>query len=169
MTLRLAGRADLIGLKEMYQKIICSMNENGIDIWDDVYPCEFFADDIDSSRLYVLTSESGSMLGAFALCESNAGEGYVEWGDKAAKALYIDRLGVRADCSGQGIGSALLDGAAEAAREKGAEYVRLFVVDRNRPAISLYEKKAFARVPGIFVEVIDSELSLQEYGFEKKI
>jgi hypothetical protein len=40
MNLRLAKKNDLSQLKRMYEKIIDSMNENNIQIWDEIYPKE---------------------------------------------------------------------------------------------------------------------------------
>ena len=39
---------------------------------------------------------------------------------------------------------------APGVRERGAEYLRLLVVDYNRPAIRLYEKCGFRRAGGAF-------------------
>ena len=47
---------DLEQLKAVYREIIRDMEARGIDIWDDIYPCEFFADDIKKKRLYVLSA-----------------------------------------------------------------------------------------------------------------
>ena len=54
MEFTLAVMQDLEQLKSIYQEIIKNMNENGIQIWDDIYPCEFFEDDIKNKRLYLL-------------------------------------------------------------------------------------------------------------------
>ena len=53
MNLRLANDNDLAKVKAMYRKIIDNMNSNNIGIWDEIYPCEFFKDDIDNNRLYL--------------------------------------------------------------------------------------------------------------------
>ena len=42
MNFRLAVMQDLPRLKAMYEDIIQNMNNNQIQIWDDIYPCEFF-------------------------------------------------------------------------------------------------------------------------------
>lgn len=52
--------------------------------------------------------------------------------------------------------------------KKGAEYLRLFVVDINQPAIKLYMKNGFKRANGIYDEQIDEEIVLHEFGFEIK-
>lgn len=86
-----------------------------------------------------------------------------------AKAIYLDRLGVNADFTNQGIATQLLNYACKIAIEKGAEYLRLFVIDTNVPAVSLYEKDGFTKAAGTYVEVIDETLSFVEYRFEKSV
>lgn len=93
MDFRLANKQDLPPLKTMYRQIVNHMNDQGIPIWDDIYPSEFLAEDIERQRLYVLL-EKGEIVSAFALCDANAGEGAIQWKENGAKALYIDRLGV---------------------------------------------------------------------------
>ena len=165
MEFRLADRKDLPQLKAVYKEIINHMDRQNICIWDEIYPCEFFCDDIENNRLYVLT-ENGDIVSAFALCESNAGETHVKWKRKGDRALYIDRFGVNVNYLRKGIGSVMLKKAIELAKEKGAGYLRLFVVDENVPAIKLYEKCGFVRAGGCYDEVIDEDLVLHEFGYE---
>lgn len=166
MDLRLADINDLSKLKAMYGYIIDNMKRNNIPIWDEIYPCEFFSDDIKNNRLYLLVGEHDDIVAAFALCESNAGEGYVKWGNAHDKALYLDRFGVNVDYSRQGFGSIMLKHAITLAKQKNAKYLRLFVVDINKPAINLYLKNGFRQVDGIYEERIDDDFILREYGFE---
>lgn len=168
MEFRLAVMDDLPQLKAVYTKIIAHMDQNGIQIWDEVYPCGFFQEDIENNRLYVMT-ERQDILAAFALCSSNAGEKCVNWADGQGKALYLDRFGVNIEHLRKGVGNVMLCHAAALAKEKGAEYLRLFVVDVNRPAIRLYRKNGFRRAAGAYDEVIDENRVLHEYGFEKRI
>lgn len=42
MDFRQAVMQDLPKLKDMYKQIIENMNKQKIQIWDDIYPCEFF-------------------------------------------------------------------------------------------------------------------------------
>ena len=168
MELRLAASDDLSKIQAMYRNIIRNMNENTISIWDEVYPCEFFKNDIEQNRLYVL-EEHDEICSAFALCDSNSGAGDVRWKNNDSTAVYIERLGVHVDYLGNGIGSMLLHQAVELAKQKGADYVRLFVADINKPAIHLYVKNKFEIADGIYEERIDDNLILHELGFEIKI
>lgn len=85
------------------------------------------------------------------------------------KSIHIDRLGVNVNHLRKGIGSIVLNKAIELSREINVEYLRLFVVDENYPAINLYKKVGFKKVDGIYDEVIDDDLVLHELGFEIKI
>ncbi|WMC93695.1 GNAT family N-acetyltransferase [Kineothrix sp. MB12-C1] len=169
MDLRLADINDLPKLKEMYGKIIDDMNRNDISIWDEIYPCTFFSDDIENNRLYLLVEEHDNIVAAFALCESHTGERYVKWENTHGKALYFDRFGVNVDYARRGIGSAVLKHAIALTKQKDAKYLRLFVVDINKPAINVYIKNGFKKVDGIYEERIDDDLILREYGFEIEI
>jgi ribosomal protein S18 acetylase RimI-like enzyme len=169
MDLRLANINDLSKLKAVYGNIIDNMIRNNIPIWDDNYPCEFFSDDIENNRLYLLVEENDDIVAAFALCESNAGESYVKWENANDKALYLDRFGVNVDYSRQGIGSIMLKHAITLTKQRNAKYLRLFVVDINKPAINVYLKNGFRQVDGIYEERIDDGLILREYGFEIEV
>ena len=168
MNFRMANMDDLPQIKLVYEKIIDNMNKDNIQIWDEIYPCEFFCSDIENNRLYVL-EENNNIVSAFALCNSNVGSEYVKWENKYDKALYIDRFGVNVNYLKKGIGSIMLNNAINIAKDNGAKYLRLFVVDINKPAINLYIKSGFKMVEGIYNEIIDDELVLHEFGFEIKI
>lgn len=168
MDFRQAALADLDQLKFMYREIIQNMNENQIQIWDDIYPCEFLEDDIRNNRLWVMW-EHTNPVSAFALCDGNSGENHVNWKDCRGKALYLDRLAVNVDYIKTGIGGRMLTKAKATAKSLGAAYLRLFVVDINKPAIGLYEKHGFVRAAGVYDMVIDEKLTLREYGYEIKL
>lgn len=167
MNLRLAEKNDLPQLKTMYQKIIENMNKSKIQIWDETYPCEFFQDDIKNKNLYLLT-EKNDIIAAFALCKSDEGEDHLEWKNVKAKALYIDRFGVNVNYLRKGIGGLMLKHAIKLAKQMNAQYLRLFVVDINKPAIALYLKNGFTRIDGIYDKRID-DFVMHEYGFEIEI
>ena len=168
MQLRPAELGDLPQLKAVYQGIIRDMTQRDLTIWDEIYPCAFFEEDIEQNRLYLLLEED-AVVAAFALCSSHAGAGRVKWEKPDARACYLERLGVHADYARGGIGSALLDQAAALAGGRGAEYLRLFVADCNAPAIALYRKNGFQRAEGIYDEPIAPDFVLNEFGLERKI
>ena len=168
MDFRQAVMQDLPQLKDMYKRIIKDMNEQNIQIWDDIYPCEFFEDDIKNNQLYILL-KNGEIVSAFVLSDTNSGETAVEWNDNHAKAVYIDRLGVNIKFLKKGLGSLMLDKAKEIAKTLNAEYLRLFVVDINIPAIQLYTKKEFVKVNGVYNEIFDDGFVLHEHGYEIKL
>ncbi|MBQ9991628.1 MAG: GNAT family N-acetyltransferase [Lachnospiraceae bacterium] len=165
MKIRLAEQQDLQKLKMVYKGIIENMNRNQIGIWDDIYPCDFFEKDIKNRCLYIL-EECEQIVGAFALSDSHSGEKAVEWRNQKAKALYLDRFGVAVDHLKKGMGSFMLTGAKKIARSKGVDWLRLFVVEINQPAINLYTKNGFKKAEGVYEEKIDEDLILYEYGYE---
>lgn len=168
MDFRQAVMQDLSQLKDMYKRIVKNMNEQDIQIWDDIYPCEFFEEDIKNNQLYVLLN-NGEIVSAFVLCKTNSGDNAVNWNDNHAEVLYIDRLGVNIKYSKKGIGSLMLNKAKEIAKTLDAEYLRLFVVDINIPAIQLYIKNGFVKADGVYDEVFDDGFVLHEYGYEIKL
>lgn len=168
MKIRLAKISDLEKLKSVFTAITNDMREKCGEIWNDYYPCELFENDIKDKALYI-AEEKGEILSAFALYTVNIAEGFIDWADKNAKALYVDRFGVNVGFQRKGIAVKMLDFAVEAAREKGIGYLRLFVVDRNFPAIALYEKYGFKRMNGVFNEPISDDIVYTEFGYEMKI
>lgn len=168
MDFRLAAMGDLEQLKAVYRDIIQNMNDHEICIWDDIYPCEFFEEDVKNNRLYVLLDQ-GEIVSAFALQDTNAGEKSVGWQENQCKALYLDRLGVNIKYLRRGIGSLMLEKAKETAKMLGASWLRLFVVDMNTPAIDLYMKNGFIKANGVYDEVIEDDLVLHEYGLEASL
>jgi GNAT superfamily N-acetyltransferase len=165
---RLAEIQDLPEIKSVYKQIIKAMGNDGIQIWDDIYPCDYFEDDIKNKRLYILIKNQ-KIISAFALCNENRGEKFVKWENNNAKSLYLDRFAVKKIYQKKGIASLMLEKAKQVASNLGAKYLRLFVVDINKPAINFYQKKGFKRVDGRYIEVFGDGFKLREYGYEIKL
>ena len=168
MIIRKAVKQDLPQLQVMYEAIIAHMYAQQICIWDAVYPCICFPEDIKQERMYVLQKDA-RILAAFALCEHNKGGTARRLASIRTESLYLDRLGVHVDAMGKGVGRAAIREAMRCAKERQADVLRLFAVDSNTPAIRLYEKNGFIQAKGIYHEVIDDTLTLHELGFEKAI
>lgn len=164
MICRLATQHDLPYLKNMFSKIIKHMNAEGIAIWDEVYPITFFQKDIENNQLFVLEKEN-DIVAAFVLWQEE--ENAVAWHE--GRALYFSRFGVNVDYLRQGIGTLTLNFAKKIAQEKGYQYLRLYVVDVNQPAINLYLKNGFIQVNGVRNERFDDGFELREYGFELRL
>lgn len=60
----------------------------------------------------------------------------------------------------------MVDKAKQISKYLGAEYLRLFVVNINEPAIHLYLKNGFKKVKGIYEEKFDDGFVLREFGYE---
>jgi len=60
----------------------------------------------------------------------------------------------------------MLKHAITLTKHMNVKYLRLFVVNINKPAINLYLKNGFMQVDGIYEEIIDANLTFHEYGFE---
>ena len=168
MDLRFASVADLPQLKEMYTKIAKNMAQNNIFIWSETYPYHFFADDIEQNRLYVLI-DNHEIAAAFALCDSNGGETYVQWDSEHEKTLYLSRLGVNVNYLKRGLGRKMLALASSLAKEKNATHLRLFVAEVNKPAMRLYTQNHFQKVEGYYDELMDDGSIVREFGFEREL
>lgn len=168
MLCRLAGEKDLPAVQTMFHEIVDHMNATGVCIWDDVYPCAFFAEDIANRELYLLQNDD-ALAAAFVLSPACEGDSVIRWQDCGAKAVYLRRFGVSAGLSRRGIGMRAVDEAARIARESGAQWLRLLVYEANGPAMRLYEKAGFTRGGGSFDLDFYDGSSLHEYGYELKL
>ena len=153
----------------MFQKIITQMYNNSIKIWNEFYPYEEFEGDIIRNNLYLLTSKE-VIVAVFGLYDSITGYEAFEWKDKKANALYLGRLGVNTNFLRKGIGSLILDHTQNIAIKKDKTFIRLLVIDENTPAIKLYKKNGFIKVPGTYCEFSEaSNKNIVELGFEKEV
>ena len=168
LTLRPANMSDLPHIKKIFSAIVEDMYAHNLRIWDDIFPCEFFEGDIERNELWLLTS-GDDIIPAFMLSEQHDDVSHMGWSASDKKAVYFGRFGVNLDYRRQGIATRALDHAKKLAQEQGAEYLRLFVVDENKPAITLYEKYGFQRVDGILTEEFEDGGSITEYGYELKL
>ncbi|MBO5143210.1 MAG: GNAT family N-acetyltransferase [Clostridia bacterium] len=168
MNFRLANLNDLDFLKKMYNDVIKAMYENNVKIWNEYYPIGVLAEEIEANRLYVLENDR-EIIGACTLCDSNEGEAHVKWSEETKNVFYINMLAINAKYMRQGIAGILLEKVKDFAKQKGINFIRLFVVDSNQPAINLYLKSGYSKVEGVYKEQITEDFSLTEYGFELEV
>lgn len=168
MEFRKATISELQTIKAVYSEIVQKMLDEGYQIWDKVYPTEFFEEDIKNDALYVLYDNS-TLVSAFALYDNTRGADVVTWESKDAPAMYLDRFGININYQRSGFGKISFEKACETARALGGEYLRLFVVDENKPAISFYEKCGMKPASGYYNDYILKNVVLKEYGYEIKL
>ena len=165
MTFRKATEKDLPKLYAAFNLIADNLNGRGIHIWDEVYPNCAFPEDVQQGRLYILEND-GDIISAFALMDEDGDRDSVRWEDQNASACYLYRMGMIPSYYGKGIGAYMLKEAARLTKEKGREYLRLFVADINPPAIRFYEKNGYTPAEGILDRF---ELNFLLYGYEKRV
>lgn len=166
--LRPARREDLPLLNRVYEAVIRHMEQKGLRVWDEVYPCCCFPEDAAAGRLYLLW-EGTKIIGAFALCEAAAGAERVRWSEPSGKAVYLERFAVAPACLGKGVGTRLFQEAAALARTMGARFLRLFVVDFNEPAIRFYLKNGVQRAAGEYRLELPDGPALRELAMELEL
>lgn len=175
MDFRLATIQDLGNIKLMYDDLIGKMIRNGIEIWDDVFPFMFFRADITNKRFYILEDEYENkdgykdIIGAFVLNKTAGGSNHMKWEEPIADALYLGRLAVNVEYLNKGIGTKLLNHAIQITQDQEIDYLRLMVVDINEPAINFYNKNGFTQVGGSYLDKINENVTLLEYGYELKV
>lgn len=165
MTFRKATANDLSELKALFITIADNLNSRGIHIWDEHYPGTAFSEDVEKERLYLLENE-GEIISAFALLDEDEDIDAVQWENQQASACYLYRMGMIPSYYGKGIGTFMLKQAARLTKEKGREYLRLFVADINPPAIRFYQKNGYTPADGALQK---KGLSFLLYGYEKRV
>ncbi len=168
MEFRLATLSDLESIKITYIKIVENMIINGFKNWNNSYPVNYIEDDIVNNKFYIMIDGINILSGA-AISNNHDGDNTIKWQNPKASAIYIDRLGVNVNYLHTGIASKMLQKIRELANSQNAEYIRLFVVDDNKPAVRLYEKNKFIKVDGIYNEVLDNEFILPQCGYEIRV
>lgn len=163
MNLRPAEQSDLPQLQIVYSEIIKEMIRSGVKLWNEFYPYEEFPGDIAAKRLWLLCDKE-TIAAAFAL-DSFTDTGDVLWQKPECPSAVLMRLGVNPVYQHTGVGAECLEFAKGMARERGCGYLRLFVVDFNKPAEQFYLKCGFIRANGVHTEKIYG-LTLTEYGYE---
>ncbi len=118
------------------------MDRVGIRQWNanhylEAYPEEYYREEAQAGRLYLLRRGDGAIAGAVVLRQEDG-----QWEDSpGAPALYVHNL--VASLADRGAGGRLLDHAADLAREGGLTALRLDCDAGNAPLNEYYEKKGF--------------------------
>ncbi|MBY8336454.1 GNAT family N-acetyltransferase [Alteriqipengyuania sp. NZ-12B] len=99
----------------------------------------------DDWHIHRLADDGERLLGYVKL---RTPSGYAGYSD-AANPIALGQLYTQPDCTGQGIGAALMDWAMAEARERGHDAVQLSVWSENFGAQRFYQRYGFAKIADI--------------------
>ncbi|MFI3249440.1 MAG: GNAT family N-acetyltransferase [Eubacteriales bacterium] len=167
--MRKANMEDLPEVQSLYRDVVKEMHRNGITIWNHQYPNDYLAQDIEKGGLYLCYNEKQELYGAFSLSIGYTAAAPVSWENPDAVAVYLSRFVVNPVYKRQGCAKLLLEHAKEEALALGGEYLRLYAVNSNTPALNMYHKYGFIQVEGTSDTDIVKGSTLTEYGLEVKL
>ncbi|MGD9608457.1 MAG: GNAT family N-acetyltransferase [Desulfovibrionaceae bacterium] len=146
MEIRKGYLKDLESIMGIVENAIVSMDSEGIDQWDDIYPNdETLVSDIEQSYLYVF-DDQGEIKGFVVLNEHQEKE-YVAipWKYDTGRQLVIHRLCTDPRYKRRGIATALIDYAELWAKAHQYASIRLDAFTGNPAACALYERKGYEK------------------------
>lgn len=121
---------------------------------------------VKNDSMYVL--EGGNKLLAAVIIDNRQPPEYrnISWGvtAKQSAVMVIHTLCVHPECSGLGIGSAIVDFAKELAKKTKCLAIRLNTTSRNTLAIRLYEKNGFSVVAKQKI-LLNGQIACDEHSF----
>lgn len=176
---RRATIEDTADVLAFYHRVIGDMKGTDFDVlWkQDVHPSDAeIKDAVASGCLYVLkkiTPETASLgsIAAALIMNNDEAPGYenVAWKVQAAPGEYgvLHVVATLAALHGQGLGTQLLQGVIESARDLGLKAIRLDTFPHNKRGKGLYEKMGFCPVGDYDVFYPDLgtlTLSMYEYA-----
>ena len=147
MVYRLAKESDLDTINKLIKAAICSMEEQDIFQWDDIYPqkADFLAD-IQKGQLYVgvLDDDIAVVYTVNEECEKEYENG--KWKYPDCKYRIIHRLCVNPVYQNQGIAGNTLSHIEEELKKLNVAAIRLDVFSKNPFALSLYLNAGYEKV-----------------------
>lgn len=160
--------ADLPKINTIYAELVKKIENDGMNFWNEEYPFCFLEQDILEESLYLL-KDRGEIISCIKISSERSESKGIEWAETDKKIIYFYRFGVNVKYLNNGLGFKTIECAKKVAKEMGGECIRFLVVRDNTPAINLYIKNGFTKVPGMYTEVIDENYTFHEYGFELMI
>lgn len=166
--MRKATIEDLDKVQALYADVVTQMHKNNLFIWNDQYPSDYLATDIKNGQLF-LNFEGENLIGAFSLCIGYSDADPVGWQEPTDSGVYLNRFVIHPNYLRKGYGKPQLEYAKTQARALKGNYLRLYAVDCNTPAIEMYLKYGFVQVEGCSTTDLVKGKILNEYGFEMKL
>lgn len=138
---------EVFKIYQHYVRVINSMQENGIDQWDELYPNSAdIAADIAAGDL-IVGEEDGKLILAFAVngeCEEEYDACPWEYPDEPY--IVVHRLAVNPKYQRQGMAKAAMGYVENEAKEKGIRTIRLDTFCENPAGKALYESLGFKTI-----------------------
>lgn len=147
MFYRLAEESDIEEICKLIKAAICSMEEQGIFQWDDVYPTKAdFLDDIQKQQLYVgvLVDDIAVVYTVNEECEKEYQNG--KWKCPDCEYRIIHRLCVDPIYQNRGIAKNALSHIEKELHKLNVRVIRLDVFSENPFALSLYRNAGYEKV-----------------------
>ena len=144
MDYRLGTLEDIQEICTMVDAAKALMSEQGIEQWDEIYPCmDDFKDDIKKETLYV-ASEDDKLAAIYVISEECDDEyRKCEWENE--NPCIIHRLCVSPDFQNNGVGKKILAHIENQLMDMDYDSVRLDVFTENPFALSLYDKNGYTK------------------------
>ena len=141
-----ATDGDLPELMALYRAAICSMDEQGIFQWDDIYPSAKIIDaDIRSGQMSV-GRIGGVIAVAFSLEQCAAGDyERASWRYTAPRFAVLHRLCVHPSFLGRGIARQAMDYVETETLARGVCAIRLDAFSQNPAALRMYETRGYQK------------------------
>lgn len=152
LTLRRATPADLPGVLRLLARTAGWLNDLGVRQWPaGGFPAERIEPLIEEGVMYLLdrggdTGDAGRAPAATIAVDGHADPEFWTPADRPRDALYVHKLAVSRDYSGQGLGEALLDWAGLRAAVHGRPYLRLDCAKDNPRLQAYYSRAGFRHV-----------------------
>lgn len=144
ITFRKATEDEAYDIYLHYVRVIDSMQKNGIDQWDELYPnSAVLAADISAGDLWV-GEEEGSLLCTFAV-NTDCEEEYeaCSWQYPEEPYVVVHRLAVNPKFHRKGVARLAMEFVENSAKEKGIRTIRLDTFCGNIAGAALYESLGF--------------------------
>lgn len=128
------------------------LQDKGIDQWpasftqDATWRMERIKAYVDEGNTYLAYDPTGNAVGTFTVTERADPEFAHGWPDGPENALYLFRMAVTRSASGNDVGSALLDWAAQEAGRRGKKWLRIDIHRLNPELRRYYEQRGFSKV-----------------------
>lgn len=144
LTYRKPDLDEVFKIYQHYVRVIASMQEQGIDQWDELYPNSAdIAADISQGDLWV-GEEDGKLICTFAV-NTQCEEEYLScpWQFPNDPFIVVHRLAVNPKYRRQGVAKSAMEFVEKSAKEKGVKTIRLDTFCDNFAGANLYESLGF--------------------------